>query len=276
MQSDDRFLLTGYNIGSRNFYLSRHDVNGNKEDINPDPSSLQLDGNIFGPLENDYGHTCLVQSDGKYVVGGYTGTGTIYESGSLQFGLVRYAGLAGEINLPVLLLSFIAEKNNDQVLLLWKTGLEENASAFIIERSATGNAFTAIGNVNARHRNGGDYSFIDPLPLQTTGFYRLKMLDRDGRFIYSRVVAVKPVNSLEKIVVFPNPAIDNIYIQSSGINGNASISIVDAMGKLIKEERLFLSGNNSFSIDIKFLPKGNYYMTIINNVKKQTAMFSKY
>jgi hypothetical protein len=87
---------------------------------------------------------------------------------------------------------------------------------------------------------------------------------------------VRPMQNSGKMAVFPNPAIDNIYIQTNSIKGKASMRIVDAGGKLIKEEQLLLTGNNSFSIDIKFLPKGNYYITIGNSNGKQTAMFSKY
>lgn len=275
MQDDDRFLLSGYTMAI-NFYLARYDADGNKQDINPDPGNQQLDSELFFTGNRDYGYALLIQADGKYVLGGYTGTGSINESGTLSFALARFAGLTADVSLPVRLLSFMAEKNSGQVRLSWKTGWEENTDRFVVERSASGNVFTSIGSISAGGgSNGGNYSFTDLSPL-SMGFYRLKMLDKDGQFAYSNVIAVKSTDGIRKMIVFPNPATDFLFIQSGDNKGPASLSVIDALGRLVKKEQQLLTGNNAFSIDLRSLPKGHYYVVLDCGGRREVTTCNKY
>lgn len=273
LQDDDRFLLVGYNSATRNFYLSRHDADGFKQDINPDPLNLHLDDAIFGPSESDYGYTCLVQSDGKYVVGGFTGTGFIYESGSLQFGLARFAGLSAEINLPVHLLSFTAEKNGREAILTWQTSDEQNNSGFEVQRSDDGIHFTAIGWINSNRGNTliNQYRFIDHSPHARKNFYRLKQVDLDNRYTWSGIRMLDMNKEKQSLLLFPNPA--NDVISLSGVAAGEQLHLYDAAGKLLLFKKI--SGTQEM-LEIAQLLKGVYLLRVTDNRNSiRSAFFIK-
>ncbi|MFT3980206.1 MAG: T9SS type A sorting domain-containing protein [Ferruginibacter sp.] len=117
--------------------------------------------------------------------------------------------------LPVTLLEFTARNNQASVDLYWKTGSEINASHFIVERSADGLQYEAIGQVAALNSsNGGSYSYTDVNPLNGINYYRLKEVDINGSYTYSEVVTVTR-EAYTNIVIAPNPASDYFKISSS-------------------------------------------------------------
>jgi hypothetical protein len=91
------------------------------------------------------------------------------------------ATLCGSGTLPVKLISFTAGRSNQSVLLSWKTASEEGFDHFEIERSADGRSFQKIATIHAAGA-GYPYQHIDQVPLTGQNFYRLKMVDQDGKF----------------------------------------------------------------------------------------------
>jgi hypothetical protein len=176
--------------------------------------------------------------------------------------------------LPLTLITFEAQLINRDVLLQWSTSSEQNTSHFDIERSTDGNNFSVIGNVNAAGNSSSTikYSFSDDNPVAGTNFYHLKMVDKDGRYSYSKTVAVQVVN-IKFLRVYPNPARDALYIETSRSNENAIIQIIDLAGKKVKEQKLVLTGNTS--VDISNLPKSIYKILIKTGTKTEALKFVK-
>ena len=144
------------------------------------------------------------------------------------------------------------------VLLQWQTATEQNLSHFIIERSANGSSFSSLSAVTASGNSAifKNYSVVDQNPLQAINFYRLKMADVDGKFIYSKIIAVKMERDDIALQVFPNPAKDILFVQASGENKNAVIQIIDVGGRRLKQIEVALNGSTSLSFDISKLPAG--------------------
>lgn len=107
--------------------------------------------------------------------------------------------------LPLKLLSFTGLKTDMGNSLKWKTANEVNTLRFDIERSTNGGGFEKIGEQAA----GGstDYGFIDlDVVAGEKYFYRLKIIDRDGQFTYSGVLALnKATAGNTSYSVYPNP-----------------------------------------------------------------------
>ena len=169
--------------------------------------------------------------------------------------------------LPVTLIDFtgIVEKNN--VLLQWQTATETNNKRFETERSADGIVFSKIGSV-AGHGNSSVikyYSFADTNPLNGTNYYRLKQIDNDGAYAYSKIVSVSFESNDSLISVYPNPAKDyiNIKIANAGV-----LSVYNASGALVKTT-LLQSGINI--VDIHHLSAGIYF----GNINGQKIKFMK-
>ncbi|MDR6804314.1 hypothetical protein J2Y45_001583 [Dyadobacter sp. BE34] len=107
--------------------------------------------------------------------------------------------------LPVILASFTAAREGNIVCLRWTTTSEINSDRFEIERSLDAKVWTKIGDVDCKKADEAmaNYTFNDPASLSGKVYYRLKMIDNDGTFAYSRIGVVSFENG--DVVAFPNP-----------------------------------------------------------------------
>ena len=178
--------------------------------------------------------------------------------------------------LPVSLLNFTGAVQNKSVLLKWELATQKNITSFVIERSADGNRFLPINIISTSGINGFifNYSIIDHQPLPGLNFYRLKLLDADGKFTYSNIVAVK-MNTGNKFQIFPNPAQRVLFVEANGNNENADLQIVDAAGRKLSEMKVYLNGKTSFSVDVSGLPGGMYNLILHKKAKTEVQTFIK-
>ncbi|MEP6948667.1 MAG: T9SS type A sorting domain-containing protein [Ginsengibacter sp.] len=203
----------------------------------------------------------------------------LYAAGNGQFpgtlGVVARYLLEGG-TLPVSLLDFTAILQNKSVLLQWKIATAKNLVGFVIERSGDGNRFLPINSVTATGVSTvtRNYSIVDKQPLQGTNFYRLKMNDADGKFTYSNVLAVK-ITSDNKLHIFPSPATKILFVEANGNNESAIVQIIDDGGRKLKEMKVFLNGQTSFSVDISNLPNGIYNLALHKREKTEVRAFIK-
>jgi len=139
--------------------------------------------------------------------------------------------------LPLTWGSFTAEKIDKSVLLKWNTLQETNTSHFVIERGGTGNTFLQIGTVKAAGNgsSSNSYQFSDAFPLEGTNFYRLKQVDIDGKYEYSKICSVNFNNVYSTAWVFPNPVYQSAIISYSiQQDSKVSIKIYDVNGRQVK------------------------------------------
>jgi hypothetical protein len=176
--------------------------------------------------------------------------------------------------LPVTLLSFTAARANAGVVLDFATTDAVNLSSFVIERSADGQNFSPIGSVpaaagQAKNASEADYTFRDGQPLLDVNYYRLKMIDQDKRFTYSRVVVIHIDEPSAAVALFPNPATDVVNLQFQLPAGQLLLRITDAAGRVVRTSLLSSSGTEqSASIDVNSLAKGVYYLSIGNVTRR--------
>jgi Concanavalin A-like lectin/glucanases superfamily/Secretion system C-terminal sorting domain len=151
------------------------------------------------------------------------------------------------IPLPLNLISFTGKNIETGNLLSWLTANEVALSHFEIENSENGKTFEKIGELKA---NGGPsekvyYEFFDLQLINYNSqlFYRLKMVDLDGKFKYSKIINIEN-KAQSEITIYPNPTSD--YFTISGNMKFEKLQIVDASGKVLKE---FLPQNgNRYSL----------------------------
>jgi hypothetical protein len=169
--------------------------------------------------------------------------------------------------LPVTLVSLTATKAGNDVRLDFTASNDTGVMLFDIERSADGVAFNGIGTVAATAAVGGiagpagKYSFYDNRPLASVDYYRLKIVDRNGGYTYSKTVAVS-FDNVTGMSVFPNPATDVLYVQLPAQQGPIVLELHDCAGKLVRTIQIEPSVGSFFtSIDISGLARGVYYLT---------------
>lgn len=171
--------------------------------------------------------------------------------------------------LPVELVFFRANLQKDgTVLTQWETATEINNDYFAIERSANGQDFVSLGTVAGKGttRTRQTYHWFDTEPLRGISYYRLRQVDTDGTYSFSRIVAVTNTSDgLNSIVLYPNPS-DGSRL-SVMINNAAGalvpMTITDLAGRIVWQNNLPMNVEGYSSLELPFrLPAGTYIATI--------------
>lgn len=253
--------------------------------------SLPLKGNGNDPigLPINFSWTKLVGPAGGTIANASAMQTTVSGLGSgvyqYELRVTNSAGLVGRdtvtiangvVILPVVLEQFTGKLNNNgSVLLNWKTSTEINAQYFIVERSSDGQSYSGIAKVFASGVSGmgAAYSITDQLPETGTNFYRLKMVDIDGSFEYSRIVNITTKDKKSATVAISS-AYTNAGILQMNINStaskNVSLAIMDGTGKLLMNSPVSLNkGMNLVSKNLQ-LPTGIYHISVISGEEKIT------
>ena len=113
--------------------------------------------------------------------------------------------------LPVELLSFETECDDNNVALNWVTASEINNDYFTIERSTDAVNFETAGTVSG-NGNNSNYTWTDDNSINGTAYYRLKQTDFNGTFEYHGVRAVT-CEQKSNVSIYPNPATNQIIIK---------------------------------------------------------------
>jgi hypothetical protein len=166
--------------------------------------------------------------------------------------------------LPIELLAFAAEAEVDGISLHWVTAYETDNDYFELQRATDGNQFRPIATVTgagtSTDRQYYDYHDADPEP--GTNYYRLKQVDYDGSFTYSKVVSVEFAGEDElAITVYPNPTQGAVTLEFSEPVDAGRASLYDASGRRIRNWTL-PEGGRRMPLDISDLQAGTWFLRV--------------
>ena len=198
-------------------------------------------------------------------------------STSFQYSFVDAAGkkdptpanytLSWAFPLPVKLSSFSGKADNCKAILQWTTAQELNTDKFILESSTDGISFSAVAEIKAANAaNGKSYQ---QLLVQSTGlvYYRLKMVDLNGSYIYSFIVPVKTNCNISDIIsIYPNPVRTTATLNfNTAYRGKATIVTTNALGQQITSQTLQVNNTiNVILVDVQKQPSGVYFLYLAN------------
>jgi hypothetical protein len=141
--------------------------------------------------------------------------------------------------LPITLMYFTAKQNDSQVMLQWATASEKDNEYFSLEKSRDGRQFNEIGRVAGAGTSTVKltYQFTDDFPFGGTSYYRLKQVDLDGTFTYSRIVAVNS-EVTAALRIYPNPLTQNeLWVETTDAQADdIRITIHNTVGKLLLDK----------------------------------------
>lgn len=188
----------------------------------------------------------------------------IYSSGNGDgFSLSSVGGIGTEVPLPIELLMFKANCNNQKISTIWATASQTNNNYFTIERSDKGVDFQSIGTIAGAGNSNQTlyYNFDDSEPLEGISYYRLKQTDFDGKFEYSKVIAVENCKEASvKLSIYPNPSNGTFFIMYSGNQEEISaIKVFNVIGKMVYHSNTYQS-----IIDISDNQSGIYFVQLIS------------
>ena len=179
-----------------------------------------------------------------------------------------YFLVSNGIVLPLDLLSFTGKRAGKDNFLQWSTAQESNSSHFEIENRTDNTAFTKIGSVTAKGNSSiqTGYSFIHRNPVAVVNYYRLKLVDLDGHFKYSKTVALKSDGvGVTLNTVYPNPFSNKIDLAISGEKAEQiNIIIYDAQRRIIRSTtNQLIKGLNLITINgLANISSGTYYLEV--------------
>lgn len=247
---------------------------------NTSPQSAPDDFKEVGTVDKPLMHVKLVYPDPNIPHGISFNTGLMHPSGGIPpfyykpfaNGLSQnYTGIAiDNSNLPVEWLDFTAERlDRSNIQLRWETSREVNNDYFSVQRSVDGRMFEEIGKVkgSGTTSNPTTYAFLDNNYQANVNYYRLKQVDLDGTFSYSKVVEVRfsEEDNYLAFYVYPSPASSRITAELTGrITEQYLFEVFDATGRRVISENVDRDKPKR-SFDVSQLPQGIYNYQLIGN-----------
>lgn len=221
-------------------------------------------------------------------------TGTIVKTNVTLFGIFTWKGERGSVvyigdviayptmaNVPVELTSFSAQKEKGFVSLSWSTATETNNSGFEVERKADAGSWNKIGFKDGKGSSSEktDYTYIDNisnLNAQSIA-YRLKQIDFDGTYSYSKEVNVSNSAPLKFALQqnYPNPFNPNTLLKYQVAGDNfISLKIYNSLGEevavLVNEQKS--AGSYEVNFNAAGLTSGIYYSVLRNGESSETLI----
>ena len=177
-------------------------------------------------------------------------------------------------SLPVELIDFHIE-TKEYVELYWSTVSEMNNDYFMIEKSINGIDFEEIGSING-HGNSNkriDYKFIDYEPNNGVSYYRLKQIDYNGEYSYSKILSVNYNNFMFNI--YPNPINkgEDLFIEFQETKEKVLVVVNDIYGREYYS-KIYITHQNGFVMACDCMNKlspGTYIIiaTSLNSIYKK-------
>lgn len=208
---------------------------------------LDINGSVLAP----YANLQLLSTGsihGRVVLGGNLAQNTV--PFSFEHPCIPQGGL------PVTLSHIGIRDEAGSQILRWGTTYESGFDRFEILRSADGSAWTVIGMVPGSNHGNKPRSYAFPVADRSGGrYFRLKMLDLDGSYELSGIVAA----SLSRAgsPVFPNPSTGPVYIDSE----NTRVKITNRLGQVMFSDRALESFRK---VDVQGWPAGIYFVDILH------------
>lgn len=170
--------------------------------------------------------------------------------------------------LPVTFLYFNARKQDKTAALLnWKTAQESNSSHFDVERSTDAVHFTYIGKVHTKGYSitESSYSFTDYAPARGGNYYRLKQVDKDGRFIYTVARFLNFDDTYAGMVkYYPNPTrgMLSIALTDDMKKQEKWLTIANTAGIVTDQFTIQANSNSVITVNLGKYPKGIYFIQL--------------
>lgn len=173
--------------------------------------------------------------------------------------------------LPVKLESFAGTIKECDALLSWKTTSEENFERFDVEYSVDGRTFNKVGSVQGRNSpTGATYTF-NYAQQASKAFYRLKLVDKDGKINFSGTVQLTSKCKVPTASLYPNPITahqdGNVVLKNFGniVYGY----LYDAAGKQLQVIRL-INGTNK--VNLQKYASGSYVIKIKDESNNEVSL----
>jgi hypothetical protein len=204
-----------------------------------------------------------------------TSTGLTYNftTGFSGFG----AGAVGVI-LATELLDFEGHLVNGRVALDWTTSSEESLYGFDVEKSTDGISFSKLAFVPAMGRSTSKktYYFQDPGIPAAINYYRLRQVNQDNGYQYSKIILVRSAEGAFRVL--NNPFTSTLDLQFEKVpQGPVSIRLSDMTGRQLFRSERSVSGTSRMTLDLSgySIARGVYLLEVDYDAERHVAQVVK-
>jgi hypothetical protein len=189
-------------------------------------------------------------------------TGYVYGCATLNNG-----GAVGCVTLALSVPELTACVSNGQVLLSWQ--LKTAADRFLIQRSTNGTDWTLVGEVMVNDYSS-NYSIRDAQTQPGVNYYRLQLVDRDGRSATSPIASVTLDAVVGQTTVFPNPVKGHTFFLKTPSTDAVMLKVFTISGQLLLLSPL--KGQTQYQLQLPATPVTNTWLLVqvIGNGRTQT------
>lgn len=194
-------------------------------------------------------------------------TGSVGPSGDVS-SFSPFAIGSTTVALPIILSSFTVTGKDCRAALAWHTATEENAAGFEIQQSTNGIDYTELAYMSAK---GAPSDYALSVTQDTRqAWYRLRMVDLDGKSVYSTVAGLQLDCMQENLEVYPNPSepgsVMTVRLTSPVDRGNVTLQVFDMTGKMVYSTGVQVSdGVNNYTLPTSAWAPGAYFVLVTGN-----------
>lgn len=170
-----------------------------------------------------------------------------------------------QVDFPIELLFFNAEKQGNHALLTWATATEIDNDFFVVERSANGVDFIALGQVDGAGTTTEEqhYAFMDEMPFAGINYYRLRQVDFDEKCSYTEIRALDFSSIGSSVSILPNPTKGTVSVNiRAAIQQTAKVELMDELGRVLQQFSVEPAPSMSVQLDLSNLPSAVYIVRI--------------
>lgn len=154
--------------------------------------------------------------------------------------------------------------------LAWKLGCPDGDNAVMtLQRSTDGRNFSSVYDLTANAaRCAQEFNYNDSRAISGINYYRIKIVNADGRATYSNIVTLTDKKATFTLVnVQPNPTSDRLVLNIAGAqNDKVQITVQDMNGRrVLTQTAQITAGSNPITVDVSKLQAGTYTITGISS-----------
>jgi hypothetical protein len=288
---------TGETVGVRHYYTDTDyaAVNTALDGAEKSPMDNQSQMSFYKVTDNNLGmfpavssitsdKVLLIKNGANPTVSTWK-LGTVTVGNYAEFLVSSFSGGGGGSgpsggSLPVTMVSFTAKMQNQAAVLRWTTAAESHNQGFEIQRRVNNMNFEPIGFVNAQGEGTSarnqDYTFTDSQMQAGANYYRLKQLDMDGTFTFSRIVNLDR-HSGDEARVYPMPVADVLHVEYNALeNEDLQVTLLSPSGT-VQYSKSFkvVKGANTLRLDFAPVKTGSYLIQLTSPKATVTRHLTK-
>jgi hypothetical protein len=175
------------------------------------------------------------------------------------------------------LINFDVSYQNHSAVLHWQTTNEVNVDKFVDRESDNAVNFSGIANIPPVANNAKITSYKYTQSGITPGiyYYRLKMLDNDGAYTYSKIERlITDDNEKTYLFVSPNPSNSTTTVFFKKLSTTATVAILNTRGQVVKQQNI-QPGKDQLTVNLQTLAAGTYYFVLTTDNKRYKTVFIK-